>query len=108
MSHICTNDSLIEGGDNIKLKCYLCEKETMHKISYAGNKCLTCGLFMAEFDDFTHAYKILKGKMQRKDIANLLNLSPRTISTYQGSPYGLYQLCEKIKRVKKNGKNKGV
>lgn len=83
------------------LYCYLCNKKTDHTVGYGGMKCRVCGLYMWDFDDFSDAYKKLKGNMQRKDIAKKLKLSVNTISTYQGSRYGLWKLCEKLKKTRK-------
>jgi len=50
-----------------------------------GSLCLDCGLVMFDFDSWGDLYAHIKKKynLQRKDVARLLNLTPKTVSTYQ-------------------------
>ena len=101
MNHILNNKWMVAGEEIINLKCFICDEDTKHKVSYSGSLCLVCNLYKFDFDDFNHVYEKLKGKMQRKEIAKLLNLSPNTISKYQQSNYGKYNLFKKLKSKKK-------
>ena len=74
-------------GEQIKCSCLFCNKITKHKVGYMGSFCLECELEMFDFDSYDDVYKHIKRKykLERKDVARILNLSPKTISTYQHS-----------------------
>ena len=72
-------------GVDIECKCLYCNKKTKHKVGYIGSLCLECGLIMSDFDSWGDVYCFLKKKynLQRKDVAKLLKLTPKTVSQYQ-------------------------
>ncbi len=74
-------------GESLILKCLFCNGLTEHRVGYMGSLCLKCDLEMFDFDSFGDVYRHIKNKykLERKDIAKLLNLTANTISTYQAN-----------------------
>lgn len=89
MCHICTNDSLLAGGLEIKSKCLICRKETDHVIGYIFQRCLKCG---NDYDDHCGRTVRLRREhlgLSRQEIAEIYGVKKQTIATYEKWP------CEK-------------
>lgn len=86
MNHVLISSENIKNtGMTIEYHCVFCNKKTEHKVGYIGSVCLNCGLEMFDIDSWGDVYRFIKKKynLQRKDVARLLGLSPKTVSTYQ-------------------------
>lgn len=84
MSHICTNESLVAGGFEVKLKCSICLVTSIMKTGYVGSLCSNCGHLNG--DDWAGNIAKLRRerlKMTRREWGNLLKLSPNTIKKYE-------------------------
>lgn len=91
MSHILISKENIKNtGENMNLHCLFCNKKTPHKVGYMGSLCLDCDLELPDFDSCIAVYHHIKKKygLERKHIANILNFSSSTISTYQNNRVG--------------------
>ena len=89
MSHICTNDSLLAGGIDLKTTCLICQNETEHKIGYIVQRCLECG---NDYDDHCGRTVRLRREhlgLTRQEIADIYGVKKSTIATYEKWP------CEK-------------
>lgn len=89
MSHICTTESLLAGGVEIKSKCLICRKVTKHKIGYVVSKCTECG---NDYND--HLGNTVRKRREylgltKNEIAQLYGVRRSTITRYEQWP------CEK-------------
>lgn len=74
--HICTNESMTQSDlPPIALNCVECEKQTEHKVGYGGSRCLECGLYMSDFDDYTCALARLMTKHNIKSKAQIQRMT---------------------------------
>ena len=85
MIHICTNKSLVAGGDFIEMKCPICLITSEQQIGYCGSLCEKCGNLIG-LDEWMGALAYLRRKYlgsSRKDIARRVGLLPSTITYYE-------------------------
>jgi len=89
ITHICTNDSLLAGGVEIKSTCLICRRKTEHKIGYIVAKCLECGNYYD--DDCARTVRVRREflGLSRQEIADIYGVKKSTIVDYEKWP------CEK-------------
>jgi len=82
--HICTNESLVAGGEEIELKCPVCLITSKQTVGFAGCLCRKCGnLTNDEWKGFIARLRREYLGKSRRDIAKALGILPATIRQYE-------------------------
>ena len=82
--HICTNESLVAGGDEIELKCIVCLITSKQVWGYGGCLCRNCGnLIDEDWRGGIAEKRRLYMRKSRNDIAKALGILPATIRQYE-------------------------